>query len=225
MTQEIEIKLRVADIEALKTRLCEMGAELAGGGTGRVHESNIVFDTVANELRDRGQLLRIRTETPVGADGAPLESAGRRHLVTLKSPVGPGWDARVPPDVLDRERRHKIREETELEIADGYALRKLLEGLGFRGWFRYEKYRTTYRLPESQDWAQGLLIELDETPIGTFMELEGPPDAIDGAARALGYGPGHYILQNYLSLYLEHCRAKRVRAGDMLFGAPSALEE
>jgi len=43
------------------------------------------------------------------------------------------------------------------------------------GWFRYEKYRTTFRLPDSNAWANGLLIELDETPIGTFVELEGPP--------------------------------------------------
>jgi len=54
------------------------------------------------------------------------------------------------------------------------------------GWFRYEKYRTTFRLPDSNAWANGLLIELDETPIGTFVELEGPAAAIDRAAEELG---------------------------------------
>jgi len=55
------------------------------------------------------------------------------------------------------------------------------------GWFRYEKYRTTFRLPDSNAWANGLLIELDETPIGNLVELEGPAAAIDRAAEELGF--------------------------------------
>ena len=35
---------------------------------------------------------------------------------------------------------------------------------------------------------RGLLIELDETPIGAFVELEGPAEAIDRAATELGFG-------------------------------------
>ena len=93
----------------------------------------------------------------------------------------------------------------------------MLEELGFSVWFRYEKYRTTFRLPASKAWARGLLIELDETPIGTYVELEGPGGAIDRAATELGYSKGDYVLKSYLTLYLEECRRKGVEPVHMLF--------
>jgi adenylate cyclase class 2 len=85
------------------------------------------------------------------------------------------------------------------------------------GWFRYEKYRTTFRLPDSNVWAKGLLIELDETPIGTFVELEGPAPAIDRAAQELEFSQRDYILKNYLGLYVEDCRRKGEEPRHMLF--------
>ena len=86
-----------------------------------------------------------------------------------------------------------------------------------RGWFRYEKYRTTYKLPSSRQWAKGLLIEVDETPIGNFIELEGSPAAIDQAAEKLGYSPRDYVLKSYLALYLEECRRQGESPCDMVF--------
>jgi adenylate cyclase, class 2 len=85
------------------------------------------------------------------------------------------------------------------------------------GWFRYEKYRTTFRLPASKAWAKGLLIELDETPIGTFVELEGPAAAIDRAAGELGFSKRDYVLKNYLRLYMEDCRRQGQEPRHMLF--------
>jgi adenylate cyclase class 2 len=58
---------------------------------------------------------------------------------------------------------------------------------------------------------------LDETPVGAFLELEGPPDAIDKAAEALGYSRKDYLVKNYLELYAEDCRRKGVSPGNMLF--------
>jgi adenylate cyclase class 2 len=113
--------------------------------------------------------------------------------------------------------RHKVREEIEVELAEAGNLTKILEGLGMRGWFRYEKYRTTFRLPAAARWAQGLLIELDETPIGTYVELEGPAEAIDRAARELGFLPRDYVVKNYLALYVEECRRKNAEPRNMVF--------
>ncbi len=68
---------------------------------------------------------------------------------------------------------HKVREEIELRVQDAAALAQILERLGMRATVRYEKYRTTFRLPRSKTWAKGLLIELDETPIGTVCGIGG----------------------------------------------------
>jgi adenylate cyclase, class 2 len=118
--------------------------------------------------------------------------------------------------------RHKVREEFELEIGDPAVLAKIFQGLGMSGWFRYEKHRTTFQLPASQSWARGLLIELDETPIGTFVELEGPAEAIDRAAELLGFSKHDYILKNYLVLYVDECRKRGVQPSHMLFEKSTA---
>ena len=112
---------------------------------------------------------------------------------------------------------YKVREETEVEVLEGGNLTRIFEGLGMSGWFRYEKYRTTFRLPASKTWANGLLIELDETPIGTFVELEGPASAIDRAAEELGFAKHDYVLKNYLRLYMEDCRRKGEQPRHMVF--------
>jgi hypothetical protein len=64
--------------------------------------------------------------------------------------------------------------------------------MGLRPWFRYEKYRSTYRLPGFSE----LLVELDETPIGDFLELEGECGAIDRCAVLLGFRPADYIVKS-----------------------------
>src|SRR5580700_846761 len=198
MAQEIEIKLRINDQKSLERTLKRLGARPVGGGSGRVHEWNVIFDTPQGDLAKHGQLLRIRTETPEAKSKKGKAAPAKRVLLTFKRPI----DATAPPSGGAQENhRYKAREELELEVTDGAVLKKILEGLGMRGWFRYEKHRTTFRLPLTSRWAKGLLIEIDETPIGTFVELEGPPAAIDRAAHELGFAQSDYIVRNYLGLY------------------------
>jgi adenylate cyclase class 2 len=215
MAHETEIKLQVHDLKAFQQALKRLGAGLVSGGSGRVHEWNELFDTLRQELAKSGQLLRIRKETPGDFISKRRGHKAERVLLTFKRPVGA-----KPERVRSRPRRerHKVREEIELQVADRNAMAEILEGLGLRGWFRYEKFRTTYRLPASQPWAKRLLIELDETPIGTFIELEGPPKAIDRAAKELGFDKRDYVVTNYLSLYQEECRRRGEKPGDMVFG-------
>jgi adenylate cyclase class 2 len=216
MAQEIEIKLRVSDSKALKRVLKRLGARPVGQGSGRVHEWNVIFDTPEGGLAKHGQLLRIRIETPEAKSKKAKQAAGQRTMLTFKRPLGVG--APASPGVQNS-RHHKVREEIEMEVADATVLATIFEGLGMRGWFRYEKYRTTFRLPGSASWAKGLLIELDETPIGTFVELEGPAAAIDRAARELGYSRRDYVLKNYLVLYVEECHRQGKEPKDMVFAA------
>jgi adenylate cyclase, class 2 len=213
MAQEIEIKLRVEDIDALKAALKKMGARLLLGGTGRVHEWNTLFDTDQQDLRKREQLLRTRVETPDGHVSRGHKNGGQPALLTFKGPVV-GRRPRGGGSKIGR--GHKVREEIEFQLGDAAGAAKILERLGMRPSFHYEKYRTTFRLP-TEDWAKGLLIELDETPIGTFMELEGPPKAIDRAAKEFGFSKKDYILTNYVSLFVEDCRRRGQKMGDMVF--------
>ncbi len=120
---------------------------------------------------------------------------------------------------------YKIREEHEVRVEDAGELGRVFEGMGLSPWFRYEKYRSTYRLPG----LPGLLVELDETPIGDFLELEGDPAAIDRAAALLGFGPADYITKSYGILFLEQRRSAGGGeaslggggTGDMLFPSPA----
>ena len=50
--------------------------------------------------------------------------------------------------------------------------------LGFRVWFRYEKYREEFA-------HEDVTIAIDETPVGTFVEIEGSEQGIDHMAAAL----------------------------------------
>jgi adenylate cyclase class 2 len=216
MARETEIKLRIDDGQAFRRALKRMGARVVGFGTGRVHEENVIFDTPEGGLAKHGQLLRVRTETPEVRAKSRTAKAKQRVVVTFKRPVTPS--ARGGAGIA-LSGPHKVREEIEVEVAEAGELTRIFEGLGMSGWFRYEKYRTTYQLPASKAWAKGLLIELDETPIGTFVELEGPPPAIDRAAMELGYSKRDYVLKNYLVLYMEECRRNGEEPRHMLFHA------
>jgi adenylate cyclase class 2 len=203
MGKEREIKLRIEDLAGLRGLLRKLGARVV---KGRVHERNALFDTATSTLAKREHLLRIRTEKPVGRRGA----AGWRSVLTFKRPFR---RARAS----GKGEAHKVREEIELGISDDRALAWIFEGLGMRRRFRYEKFRTTFRLAASNPWANRLLIELDETPIGIFLELEGPAGAIDRAARTLGFAKRDYVVANYMALYREYCRVRGEKPRDMLF--------
>jgi adenylate cyclase, class 2 len=213
MAQETEIKLKIIDARAFHRALKRIGAKPVGGGTGRVHEENVIFDTPQGGLAKHGQLLRIRTETPEARSKSKAAGSGQRFVVTFKQPIvrlaaEPGGGTRGS---------YKVREEIEVEVTDAQNLTQIFEGLGMSGWFRYEKYRTTFQLAASNAWARGLLIELDETPIGTFVELEGSAEAIDRAAEELGFSKRDYVLKSYLVLYLDECRRKGEQPRHMVF--------
>jgi adenylate cyclase class 2 len=214
MAKETEIKLKINDLPAFHRALRRMGARLASPGAPRVHEENMIFDTPQGGLAKHGQLLRIRTETPETRGKSKNSRPKQRVILTFKQPMTKQTAAGVD---TASEGSYKVREEIEVEVGEAENLAKIFAGLGLGGWFRYEKYRTTFRLPASKAWAKGLLIELDETPIGTFAELEGPAAAIDRAAGELGFSKRDYVLKNYLRLYMEECRRMGQQPTHMLF--------
>jgi adenylate cyclase class 2 len=108
---------------------------------------------------------------------------------------------------------HKTRPEVETSAGSADKLGRILTEIGFQPTFRYEKFRTEYKT--SADAAG--VVTLDETPIGTFLELEGPGDWIDGTAAALGFSPDDYILESYGRLYISDCQRRGVEPGNMVF--------
>jgi adenylate cyclase class 2 len=103
-------------------------------------------------------------------------------------------------------------QENEQRVKDPRRLSQALRALGFRPGFRYEKYRTSFHL-------NSLHIDLDETPVGVFLELEGTPTAIHCTARVLGFSPKDYICSTYWTLYAAECRRHHRKPQNMLFHA------
>lgn len=125
-----------------------------------------------------------------------VRSEGGKSLLTFKGPPLPGIV--------------KLREEHETIVADGAALLTILESLGLHVWFRYEKYREEFE-------ADDVVIALDETPVGVFVELEGGEAAIHATARELGRLPSDYITDSYRFLFLQHRDANGLAGSDMVF--------
>jgi adenylate cyclase, class 2 len=127
-----------------------------------------------------------------------VRTAGRLVTVTYKGPPKVG--------------RHKSREELEVTASDARTVAMMMERLGFEPAFRYEKYRTEFRQPGRSGTAV-----VDETPIGMYLELEGTSPWIDRTAKLLGFAETDYITASYGRLYLEWCRKKKRKPGDMVF--------
>lgn len=197
--REIEIKLRVHDLNDMLRRLRRIGAV----SRGRAHEMNTLFDTPDSAFLRYGRLLRVRQQA--SAPGHGLGGQPRSAILTSKAPP-------VPTRGKGRSRNYKEVQEREEPVKDAARLAQSLKALGFRPGFRYEKYRSSFRLGS-------LHLDLDETPLGLFLELEGSPAAIDRTARSLGYGPKDYIRATYGSLYIAECCRRKVKPGNMLFTA------
>ena len=108
--------------------------------------------------------------------------------------------------------RHSSRVELETSVGDGKKMDAILRALGYGPSFRYEKFRA--------EWTDGKgQVVVDETPIGNFCEIEGPPRWIDGTAKKLGVDREQYIMKNYATLFAEWKRETKSRAPEMTFKA------
>jgi len=180
ITLEREVKLRFTDVASARAAILACGATPL---RGRRLQEDCLVDTGDELLRKRRSVLRVRME--IG-----------RSLLTYKGPVQPS--------------PMKLREERETVVADGETMTYILEQLGLRPWFRYQKYREEFG-------CESATIALDETPIGTFVEVEGSEAAITTVAAGLGLGPKDFLVDSYRGLYVQYCEAKGIPVGDMVF--------
>lgn len=201
---EIEIKLRVPDARAIRRRLGRLHARKI---LPRTHEFNTLYDTPRLNLRRRGQLIRVRIEQPASSFRKTRPDENALAILTYKGPIP------FSSHASKANGHFKIRDEAEVSVAGANELAAILRGLGLHPAFRYEKFRTTYAIPG----IRGLKVELDETPVGIYLELEGPVAAIDRASRLLGYARKDYLTETYGSLYVVACHRQGRKPGDMLF--------
>ena len=125
-----------------------------------------------------------------------IRTDGGKSLLTFKGPVQPGT--------------MKVRDEFETIVGDGEVLQRVFEELGLHVWFRYEKYREEYA-------ASDVTIAVDETPVGTFVEIEGGEHGILTMTEALGRSAADFILDSYRSLFIQHREKYGFNGANMVF--------
>lgn len=193
---EREIKVSVPQPDALKAAILRAGA---APRLARHWERNWVLDR-AGELLQAGSLLRVRDRW--NEAGEPLGA-----VVTVKRPV---------EQPIAAAEGVKERIEHEVAVADAARSVRVFTQLAYRVVRRYHKVRTAWWLDEHE-------VVLDETPIGCWVEIEGPQPG--RVARQLGV-PERGDLRNYLTLY-EAARVVRPELPrDMVFerGTPPGFE-
>jgi adenylate cyclase class 2 len=173
---EIELKFPVADPQALQARLPLLGFHLT---TPRTYEHNTLYDTPGRHLRLKRQILRLR-------------EYGGIHTLTHK---------RIDDSNSDTS-RYKVRIETETTVSDPHALAEIFAQIGYQPVFIYEKYRTEFSIFDPVTNSTPHLV-LDETPIGTYAELEGPTDWIDRTIAELNIDPATCMTDSYGKLFLD----------------------
>lgn len=140
--------------------------------------------------------------------GKPLRTRG--ELLRLRK-YGDSW-VLTHKGKSETKGPHKVRVETETRIEDGAKMESILESLQFQPSFRYEKFRA--------EWKGGAgHVVLDETPIGNFGEIEGPPEWIDAIAQQLGIDRGSYITETYAGLFFNWKKQTGSSASEMTFAA------
>ena len=187
---EREIKIPVADLDAVRERL-----QVAGADPQRPAglESNLVFDLVdapaERRLRSRRELLRLRSD-------------GGGSRLTFKS----------APRFVDGV---KERLEHEFAVDDPDAARLLLESLGYRVAVRYEKVRETWRLLDCEialdRTPMGDFVEVEE------LADVSPGGRIEEVCRLCGLQAERSVPEDYLALYRAYRRDRPDLPRDMVF--------
>ena len=114
--QELEIKVYISDLPALKEQIEALGGRLV---KPRQHEYNLRFDTKDRQLTKTAQVLRLRQDS-----AAKLTYKGPGEMVNGV----------------------RLRKEIEFTISDFDTAKNFFEALGYQVSVIYEKFRTTYEL-------------------------------------------------------------------------------
>jgi len=147
---EIEVKIRVDDLAALRAALLRVGAHLE---KERAAEENTLYDFRSRALQEKSCALRLRR-------------TGKKAFLTFKG-------------APRKSRRFKVREEFETEVKNEKQMKRILRGLGMVPAYRYKKFRTGYRTNRLRisvdETAAGCYLELEgqRSDIAKFARMLG----------------------------------------------------
>jgi len=182
MALEIEAKMRIADLEAIRTRLHAAGARFVQ----RTNETNRFYDTADGRLRRAGRGLRLRTNTH--ADTGDAE-----HVVTMKGPLQSG--------------KFKTREELEYAVTNVDAVAAVFEHLGYPPNLSFEKRRESWEL----NGCKIELDELPVLGTFVEIEGK-DESAVEAVRQKLGLGQEPLITTGYATMIAQHLEKSGERA-------------
>jgi adenylate cyclase class 2 len=176
-----------------------------------------------DRFRARVQSLGLKLVTPRTFEANTLYDTPerdlrvRRQVLRLRDYAGRSVVTHKRVASNDADARYKVRIETESVIEDAAALAEIFTQLGYKPVFRYEKFRT--------EWDAGAgHVFLDETPIGTYSELEGPPEWIESMREQLGVKPEQCTTESYGMMVLDWKGRNHSPAENLTFDEiPSAV--
>lgn len=182
MKTEIEAKIQISQfqLEQLKSKLTELNAVKRYDRL----EYNIFFDK--NLLhKNKNELLRLRE--------CRYPDDRTEFLVTFK---------RKDP-IQDKFLKRQI--EIEFNVSDGNTFALMMQQLGYKEKFSFEKKRSSY------SFMDNCLVEIDEIPkLGFFCEIEGPnKKVIEKAIASLGFTDAKFISKGYASLICKMLEKKK----------------
>jgi adenylate cyclase class 2 len=171
---EVELKVRIPSLEAVRKRLREKGA----GYTGRIHENDIYYNAPHRDFSVTDEAVRVRYTND-------------HAVVTYKGPK-------------IRKSGLKAREELNTAVESGEVFEQMLDRLGFTRTTEVNKWRENYRFSDaaiSLDEVDelGTFVEIE-----IMAADENSPAAllIERIAKEIGVS-GEPILASYLELLLS----------------------
>jgi len=152
---EVEAKARASDLKAVEARVAALGGVLEADKL----ERDEYWAHPSRDFGETDEALRLRVTT--ADDGGGWSRAD----LTYKGPK------------LDATTKSRREETVELRVDEVEALRRVLEGLGFRPFAKVTKQRKEFM-------AGGLSVCLDQVEdVGSFVEVELVTDDLEGARK------------------------------------------
>ena len=134
----------------------------------------------------------------------------RDEVLRLRCVDGDAWLTWKGPQ-QENNQHIKCRKEVETSVGDSEAMLQILESMGVIVSFRYEKYRSIFPVDD-------VIVALDETPIGVFIEIEGEPSCLTKVVSRLELDMKQGISLSYPRLYERYCSETPGAPMDMVFG-------